>query len=83
METKTAMPKLIDEGVAFTVAVGFERRECVVSRDALFYLSSSRNDEAELFNIFHRFEDRIYRVAQRLVIAGAPTPLTLNVWSFR
>ncbi len=83
METKTATPKLTEEGVLFTVAVGFDRRECIVSRDALFYLSSSRNDEAELFNIFQRFEDRIYRVAQRLVIAGAPTPLTLNVWSFR
>ena len=83
METKTATPRLTSDGVTFTVAVGFERRECIVSREALFYLSSSRNDEAELFNIFQRFEDHIYRVAQRLLIAGAPAPLTLNVWSFR
>jgi hypothetical protein len=82
-ESCSAMPYLTEEGVAFTVPVGFDRKQCIVSRDALFYLSASRNDEAELFNIFQRFEDRIYRVAQRLIIAGAPTPLTLNVWSFR
>jgi hypothetical protein len=80
----TIANRVNEQGVRFSVAVGFSQRECVVSRDALMYLSMERDPEADLADIYHRNEDRIYRTAQRLVVAGAKeSPLVLNSWAFR
>jgi len=84
MISNTVSDRLTDQGVRFSVAVGFSRRECIVSKDALMYLASSQDPELDFVDVYLRHEDWIYKIAQRLVNAGAKAnPLILNSWSFR
>lgn len=84
MSDMTIANRLTELGVKFSVAVGFSHRDCIVARDALMYLSHDRDPDQDLVDVYQRHEDRIYRTAQRLIVAGAKeSPLVLNSWSFR
>lgn len=64
-------PQLTDEGVTFTVAVGFMKRECLIPRQTLSYLCRTWGQDMECMNAFHAYEDTITAVARRIVVAGA------------
>lgn len=84
MISDAASSKVTEQGVRFSVAVGFSRKECVVSKDALMYLAASQDPELDFYDVYLRHEDRIYKTAQRLVNAGIKAdPIMLNLWSFR
>jgi hypothetical protein len=72
-------PRLTDEGVAFTVAVGFMRRECLIPRQTLSYICRTLGQEMDCMSAFHAYEDTITAVARRMVIAGASnSPVVLE-----
>ncbi|WP_176442308.1 DUF1488 family protein [Noviherbaspirillum humi] len=82
MRVATA-PKATEEGVLFTVEVGFRERECLVSRNALTRLRRTGSSEEDLLDTYRAFEDRIQSVARRMVVAGASgSPLVLFASSF-
>jgi|GEM_PF-2760032 len=75
------------EGVRFQVTVRGVLRQCLVTRDALLFISRAGKEEerqADLLGIFREYEFRIYRLARMLVAMGIKgTPLLLGPWSFR
>lgn len=71
------------DGVAFTLAEGFNRRKCIVLRQALYFLSEDE-DPQDLAAIYRRHETRIQQVARRLLSNGAAdAPLVIGPWAFR
>ena len=82
MRTANA-PHASEEGVRFTVEVGFSNRECLISRNALSRLSRAKGGQSDLMAVYRAFEDEIHTVARRLVVAGvAGTPLVLGASCF-
>jgi len=78
-----APPSLEEEGVSFTVEVGFIDRECLVSRNALAHLRRMKGGQFDLMQTYRAFEDQIHSVARRLVVAGVGgSPLVLGVAYF-
>jgi hypothetical protein len=80
-----AEPRIAEEGVTFTVEVGFTDRECLVSKNALSHLRRLKGGQAEADSMetYRTFEDVIHGVARRLVIAGVSgTPLVLGAAYF-
>jgi hypothetical protein len=72
-----------DEGVTFTVEVGFTDRECVVSKNALAHLRRMKGGQLDLLDTYRVFEDQIHSVARRLVVAGVSgVPLVLGAAYF-
>jgi len=75
------------DGVRFHVTVRGVLRQCLVTRDALLFISHTAKEEeeqADLLGIFREYEFRIYRLARMLVTMGIKgTPLLLGPWSFR
>lgn len=72
-------PRVADEGVAFTVEVGFVDRECLVSRNALAHLRRMKGGQMDYMEVYRAFEDQIHGVARRLVVAGVSgEPLILG-----
>lgn len=68
-----------DDGISFIVTVGATDRKCVITRDALKSLCPDDDEDIQPKAIFWENEDRIYRVARRLVNAGAwDSPLILE-----
>lgn len=63
-------PHLTDEGVAFTVAVGFMKRECLIPRQTLSHICRARGGDMDCMNAFRAHEDTIIAVARRMVLAG-------------
>ncbi len=83
MEKTAVEPHVLDEGVAFTVEVGFVDRECLVSRNALAYLARMKGGQDDILSTYRTFEDQIHSVARRLVVAGVSgTPLVLGAAYF-
>jgi hypothetical protein len=83
MHRTAVQPRIADEGITFTVEVGFTDRECVVSKNALASLQRSKGGELDLLQTYHTFEDQIHSVARRLVVAGVSgTPLVLGAAYF-
>lgn len=79
----TAAPCLTDDGVTFTVEVGFTDRECLVSRNALAYLCRLQGGDPDFLQTYRAFEDQIHSVARRLVVAGVSgSPLLLGAAYF-
>ena len=71
------------DGVTFTLAEGFSRRKCVVTRQALYMLSEDAEPE-DLGHIYRRNEHKIHQVARRLISHGfTEVPLVIGPWSFR
>ncbi|MDB5771775.1 MAG: hypothetical protein JWM42_2149 [Burkholderia sp.] len=81
---KTAYePQLCDDGVTFTVEVGFTDRECLVSKNALAHLRRMKGGQLEPMETYRAFEDQIHGVARRLVVAGVGgAPLVLGAAYF-
>ena len=78
-----AEPRVAEEGVIFTVEVGFIDRECLVSKNALAHLRGMRGGQLDFMETYRAFEDQIHSVARRLVVAGASgSPLILGVSYF-
>ncbi|WP_019140483.1 hypothetical protein [Noviherbaspirillum massiliense] len=78
-----AEPRLEDEGVFFTVEVGFTDRECLVSKNALAHLRRLKGSQQDFMEIYWSFEDQIHSVARRLVVAGVGgAPLILGAAYF-
>lgn len=72
-------PKMTDKGIAFTVRVDSENRDCFISNEALSKLCKLRGGEADYLQTFRAFEATINGVARRLVTARVPgTPLQLG-----
>ncbi|HEV2612716.1 hypothetical protein [Noviherbaspirillum sp.] len=83
MNKAVAEPRLADEGVTFTVEVGFTDRECLVSKNALAHLRRLKGGQLDFMETYHAFEDQIHGVARRLVVAGVSgTPLVLGAAYF-
>lgn len=71
------------DGVSFTIAEGFSRRQCIILRQALYQLSEDA-DPQDLHSIYRRNEHRIHQVARRLIGSGlTDVPLIIGPWSFR
>jgi hypothetical protein len=78
-----AEPHVAEDGVAFTVEVGFTDRECLVSRNALARLRRVKGGPLDAMAAYRTFEDEIHSVARRLVVAGVGgTPLVLGASYF-
>ena len=75
----TTQPHLTDEGVAFSVAVGFMKRECLIPKQTLSYICRTWCDDMDCMSVFQANEDAITAVARRMVIAGAnSSPVVLE-----
>ena len=81
---KTAVePQIDEEGVTFTVEVGFIDRKCLVSKNALAYLRRMKGGQQDPMETYRAFEDQIHGVARRLVVAGVGgSPLILGAAYF-
>jgi hypothetical protein len=78
-----AEPRVADEGVTFTVEVGFADRECLVSKNALAHLRRVKGGQLDFMEVYRAFEDQIHSVARRLVVAGVSgSPLILGAAYF-
>ncbi|HJV85932.1 MAG TPA: DUF1488 family protein [Noviherbaspirillum sp.] len=84
MSKTIAEPKVADEGVTFTVEVGFTDRECLVSKNALAHLRRMKGSgQTDFMQTYREFEDQIHSVARRLVVAGVSgSPLILGAAYF-
>ena len=83
MNRTVAEARVDDEGVTFTVEVGFTDRECVVSKNALAHLQRLKGGQLDLLETYRTFEDQIHSVARRLVVAGVSgSPLVLGAAYF-
>lgn len=83
MMRSVAEPRVADEGITFTVEVGFTDRECLVSKNALAHLRRVKGGQLDFMETYRAFEDQIHGVARRLVVAGVSgTPLVLGAAYF-
>jgi hypothetical protein len=53
------------EGIAFTIAEGFSKRDCFIQKHALYKLSGSLSPQ-DLRYVFNKNEHRIHQVARRV-----------------
>jgi len=78
-----AEPRVADDGVTFTVEVGFTDRECLISKNALAHLRRLKGGQLDPMETYRAFEDQIHSVARRLVVAGVSgAPLVLGAAYF-
>ncbi|MEC4719608.1 hypothetical protein RY831_10650 [Noviherbaspirillum sp. CPCC 100848] len=83
MHKTLSEPRVAEEGITFTVEVGFTDRECLVSKNALAHLRRLKGGQQDFMDIYRTFEDQIHSVARRLVVAGVSgTPLVLGAAYF-
>lgn len=83
MHKTIAPPRVAEEGVTFTVEVGFVDRECLISKNALAHLRRIKGGQLDFMQTYRAFEDQIHSVARRLVVAGVGgTPLVLGAAYF-
>jgi hypothetical protein len=77
MESISTEVRLATEGIFFTIAAGFEDRECVVLQDALATLAE---DEApDYMQVYQEHEYDIHLAARRLFLAGeTSSPLVVD-----
>jgi hypothetical protein len=81
MSTVMESPHVTEDGVVFTVAVGFMKRECLIPKQTLSYLCRTWGDDMDCMDAFRTYEDTIIAVARRMAIAGAgpaATPIVLE-----
>lgn len=79
MSTVMESPHVTEDGVAFTVAVGFMKRECLIPRQTLSYISRTWGDDMDCLQAFRAYEDTIVAVARRMAIACTSTsPIILE-----
>jgi len=79
MGTVMDQPHLTEEGIAFTVAVGFMKKECLIPKQTLSHICRTLGHDMDCMNAFHAYEDTITAVARRLVVAGVgKSPVVLE-----
>ena len=72
-----------DGAVRFVVHAGAIKRECIVSRHALAYLSRLQGHTMNAMNTYLACEAKIHQVARRLLNAGeSASPLILGTAYF-
>lgn len=77
-------PQVTDNGIAFSVRVDCEKRECLVSTEALLKLCRMKNGAKAPMEMYLAFEATINGVARRMVAARVPgTPMLIGPDSFR
>jgi hypothetical protein len=83
MYSTVCEPRVDDDGVTFTVEVGFTDRTCLVSKNALAHLRRLKGGQLDLMETYRAFEDQIHSVARRLVVAGVSgAPLMVSASYF-
>jgi hypothetical protein len=81
--TLNTTPHLTKDGVAFTVTVDYQRRDCLISREILFDLSRSTDGNLDLLATFYAYHAKIDGIARRLVAAGVQgLPVLLSARNF-
>lgn len=77
MKTTLTGIRLAEEGIFFTIAAGFEDRECVVLQDALASLAAE--DAPDFMQVYREHEYDIHLAARRLFLAGeTASPLVVD-----
>lgn len=85
MSHSSSQPRLTKKGITFSVVVDSVSRECLITPQALYTLSSFKSEDAkvDMMEIFRTFEPNINGVARRLVAAGvAGNPLVMRPETF-
>lgn len=83
MTTVTKEPHLTTDGVAFSVIVEYQQRECVISQEVLSGLSHSTDKNLDLLATYDAYQAKINGVARRMAMAGVTTsPMTLTSQNF-
>ncbi len=83
MNTVDTSAHLAEDGVAFTVTVDYQQRDCLISRDALSSLGRSVNENLDLLATYYAYHAKINGVARRLVAAGVmDKPVLLSTRNF-
>ena len=83
MNKRATEPQIAEDGVKFTVEVGFVDRECLISKNALAHLRRMKGSQQDVMDIYRAFEVQIHDVARRLVVAGVSgSPLVLGAAYF-
>lgn len=84
----TTSARLTPDDVAFSINIGAQERQCLISREALDTLSQLKNidsSDADTLELFKAFETFIRPVAQSIFggeVSQAPLQLTSeNIWS--
>jgi hypothetical protein len=76
-------PRVENGAVLFNVVADSIERECVVSKNALAYLSRLKGGSCEALDIYAAYHAQIHKVAKRLVTAGEnASPLVLGAGYF-
>ncbi|OGB27387.1 MAG: hypothetical protein A3I66_00535 [Burkholderiales bacterium RIFCSPLOWO2_02_FULL_57_36] len=76
-------PRLVAQDIHFKLTVGFVKRDCIISKNALAYLGRSRSGLTDCMEIYSHFENDIHSVAHRLIVAGeSASPLILGAAYF-
>lgn len=77
MESTLTQARVADAGIFFTIAAGFEDRECVVLQDALAILAEDGAPDSMRIYRLHEYE--IHLAARRLFLAGeTASPLVVD-----
>lgn len=71
MSTVLDTPHVTEDGVAFSVTVGFAKRDCLIPKQTLSYICRTWGHDMDYMKAFRTYEDTIIAVARRLVVAGA------------
>ena len=71
MKSTMERTRLTNDGIAFSVAVGFIERECFIPKQTLSYICRTRGNDMDCMDAFRAHEDTIMSVARRLVVADA------------
>lgn len=79
MNTVLDRPYETEEGVIFTVIVGFLKRECLIPKQTLSYICRTWGGDMDTMGAFRAYEDTIISVARRMIVAGAAnSPIILE-----
>jgi hypothetical protein len=79
MSTVMDVPHLTEDGVAFSVTVGFMKCECLIPKQTLSYICRTWGNDMDCMDAFRAYEDTIIAVARRMALAGARnSPLILE-----
>jgi hypothetical protein len=83
MSNVAKLPRVTSDGVAFSVIVEYQERECVIPQDVLSNLSRSADKDLDLLATYNAYEAKITGVARRMAKAGVTTsPMVLANQNF-
>ena len=83
MDNSLESPRLMKDGVMFTVTVDYRNYDCMVSQQTLADLCQSGRKKLDLLDAYGAYEARIKGVARRLIAAGITgSPILLETKYF-